>query len=97
LEFHDVDASLLHRQTSVEIVSTVDESKNSIRLKKIISSFFKKNLPLSASVDYEFALIIRQSFIVHHTLEGISLEIAEILVDESIVFNVGVLPLSMSP
>jgi|688.fasta_scaffold682953_2 hypothetical protein len=56
-----------------------------------------KCLPLSASVDYEFALIVRQCFIVHHTIEGVSLEIAEILVGECLNIDVGILPLSNSP
>jgi hypothetical protein len=52
---------------------------------------------LGAGVDDEFALIVRQCFIVHHTLEGVSFEIAEVLVDERVILDIGILPLAMSP
>ena len=54
-------------------------------------------IPLCASVDDEFPFVVSCRLLVVHTLDCVCLEITEVLVDESIVFNVSVLPLTMSP
>lgn len=57
----------------------------------------RSKLPLSSSVDDEFASIIGQSFVIQHALDRKSLEVAQVLVDECVVFDVRVLPLAECP
>jgi len=54
-------------------------------------------LPLSAGVDDEFALVVGERLIVNHAFDGVRLEVAQILVDESVILDVGILPLAVSP
>lgn len=98
LKLHDVDASFLHRQAGIEIISTMATKTNPLnQLNFKGNCFVFKTIPLSPSVDDEPALIVRQSFIIHHTFESVGLEVAQVLVDERVVFDVGILPLAMSP
>lgn len=54
-------------------------------------------IPLCASVDDEFPFVVSCRLLVIHTLDCVRLEVAKVLVDKSIVFNVSVLPLTVSP
>jgi len=52
---------------------------------------------LSASVNDEVALVLRVGLLLHHALDGVGAEIAQILVDQRVGFDVGVLPLAVGP
>lgn len=55
------------------------------------------NLPLSASVDDEFALVVGERIVVDHTFDGVRFEVSQVFVDKSVIFDVGILPLAVSP
>ena len=55
------------------------------------------NLPLGSAVNHIRALFFRQAVAVIHALEGVGFKVAQVLVDQSIVIDVHILPLTVSP